>query len=88
MVTVEPGIYFNAVLLNPAFKDKQYSKLLNKQRIEQYMSMGGVRLEDDVVVTPDGSPSDVAHVIKTGYSILCQWLITLYTSLHRKLASG
>ena len=55
MVTCEPGIYFYPSLLEPAFKDPAQSKFLNQALLENtYMSMGGFRLEDTIIITKDG----------------------------------
>jgi Xaa-Pro dipeptidase len=47
---VEPGIYFHPHLLTAI----QGSPLVNHEVLEKYKGMGGVRIEDVVVVTPDG----------------------------------
>lgn len=41
-------------------------KYLNKERIEEFMHVGGVRLEDDILLTPDGPEilNDVPRTIK------------------------
>lgn len=54
VVTVEPGIYFISSLLEPAFADPQKSKFLNEAKIREYWDFGGVRIEDNVVITDDG----------------------------------
>lgn len=66
IITVEPGCYFNPVLLLPAFEDPVHSKFLVKEAIQPFMSMGGVRIEDNVVVTESGSLSltDVPRTVK------------------------
>lgn len=43
VVTVEPGCYFNPFQLQP-FMDSPY---LDKEVLERYMSVGGVRIEDE-----------------------------------------
>jgi len=50
VITVEPGIYFNEVLLIPAFDNTEIGRFLNRSKIETFMNFGGVRLEDDVIV--------------------------------------
>ena len=40
-VTVEPGIYFNPVLLKPALANPQQKKFLVKPQIQEYLSFGG-----------------------------------------------
>mmetsp|Transcript_15472 Transcript_15472/g.39418 ORF Transcript_15472/g.39418 Transcript_15472/m.39418 type:complete len:490 (+) Transcript_15472:22-1491(+) len=57
MVTVEPGCYFSAYLLDKAFDDPALSKYLNKDKISANLKMGGVRLEDNVLITKDGCES-------------------------------
>ncbi|GBG61243.1 hypothetical protein CBR_g19775 [Chara braunii] len=54
VLTVEPGIYFIDALLQQALEDDMKSKFLNVDAIEHLRGFGGVRLEDDVVVTADG----------------------------------
>lgn len=53
-LTVEPGIYFVPRLLQKALQDSNVSKFLNEDKVKEYMDFGGIRVEDDVVVTADG----------------------------------
>ncbi|KAK9917777.1 hypothetical protein WJX75_008067 [Coccomyxa subellipsoidea] len=57
VLTVEPGCYFNPFLLKPALDDPSSAKFLIRDRIESLLDFGGVRLEDNVVVTADGARS-------------------------------
>ncbi|BDA48705.1 Xaa-Pro dipeptidase [Coccomyxa sp. Obi] len=57
VLTVEPGCYFNPFLLKPAMDDDKSSQFLIRDRIESLLEFGGVRLEDNVVVTADGARS-------------------------------
>ncbi|EAS32258.3 peptidase D [Coccidioides immitis RS] len=53
VVTVEPGIYFS----RPALKDarrKPLSKYIDMDVVQKYIPVGGVRIEDDILVTRDG----------------------------------
>ena len=53
-ITIEPGIYFNEGLFSKAFEDEEQKKFLVKDKIEKYFHVGGVRIEDNIVVTSDG----------------------------------
>jgi Xaa-Pro dipeptidase len=57
VITVEPGCYFNPSLLLPAFENPAASKYLVKEAIMPYMSFGGVRIEDNVIVEESGARS-------------------------------
>ena len=50
----EPGIYFIPYLLEQGFKDEKVSKYFVQDKIKQYYKFGGVRIEDDILITEDG----------------------------------
>ena len=50
----EPGIYFIPYLLEQGFKDEKVSKYFVQDKIKGYYSFGGVRIEDDILITDDG----------------------------------
>jgi Xaa-Pro dipeptidase len=52
-VTIEPGIYFIAQLLDRL--DPARRKLLNPKAIDKFLPYGGIRVEDDLIVESDGS---------------------------------
>lgn len=55
-VTVEPGCYFNQVLLKQAFEDPTLKAHFNEDLIRaKYWNFGGVRIESDVLVTSYGA---------------------------------
>lgn len=54
VLTVEPGCYFNESWMELEMAKPEKAKFLNKEKIREYVKVGGVRLEDDVVVTKDG----------------------------------
>ena len=68
VITVEPGCYFNDYLLDAALADPTLRPFLVPSALAQCRGMGGVRLEDNVVVTASGVesmtrvPRDVADV--------------------------
>ncbi len=54
-ITVEPGAYFIPALLNNREKRERFRDDVNWQRVDALQSIGGVRIEDNVLVT-DGDP--------------------------------
>jgi len=55
VITVEPGVYFCRFMLEPVLKDKERSKYVDAKVLEEYWTVGGVRIEDNILVTKDGS---------------------------------
>jgi Xaa-Pro dipeptidase len=54
VITVEPGIYFIDSVLEPAVNNSAITHLFSIDMLEHFRSFGGVRIEDDVLVNPDG----------------------------------
>lgn len=54
VITVEPGVYFIDHCLVKAFADPEKSQYLNADVIARFRNFGGVRLEDNVIVTETG----------------------------------
>jgi Xaa-Pro dipeptidase len=54
LITVEPGLYFNAELLRRAAADPNVGKFIVWEKIERFRGFGGVRIEDDVLITETG----------------------------------
>ena len=57
VMTVEPGCYFNRYLLHQAFAKENLSQFLVKDKLMANIDLGGVRIEDNVLVTSDGCES-------------------------------
>ncbi|TEA22278.1 putative Xaa-Pro aminopeptidase PEPP [Colletotrichum sidae] len=55
IVTVEPGIYFCSFIIEPYLKDPKHSKFIDTAVLEKYWDVGGVRIEDNILITADGS---------------------------------
>lgn len=53
-LTIEPGFYFIPALLKPALEDASQSGFLDAGRLQTLFDFGGIRIEDDVIVTESG----------------------------------
>jgi len=54
VLTVEPGIYFIPALIDQWKADKKFADFIDYDRVETYRDFGGIRIEDDVLVTDTG----------------------------------
>jgi len=54
VMTVEPGIYFIPALIDQWSGEKKLEQFINYQKVNQYRNFGGIRIEDNVLVTEDG----------------------------------
>lgn len=54
VVTDEPGIYFIPALIDDWKKNGTNSQFLNFDKIDEYRDFGGIRIEDDVLITDEG----------------------------------
>ena len=54
VLTVEPGIYFVPELFKLWKSENKFTEFINYNKVEEYLGFGGIRLEDDVLVTNDG----------------------------------
>jgi len=58
VLTVEPGIYFIPALIDQFRNEGKFMDFVNYDLLETYKDFGGIRIEDDILVT------------KTGYRVL------------------
>jgi len=64
VVTIEPGFYAApGILHDPALRE-QFSKLVDFTRAEEWIGFGGIRIEDDIVVTHDAPENLTGHIPK------------------------
>lgn len=54
VVTDEPGIYFIPALIDDWKASGHCAEFLNFDKIETYKDFGGIRIEDDILITKDG----------------------------------
>ncbi|CAO3587339.1 unnamed protein product [Absidia cylindrospora] len=62
-VTVEPGIYFFGYLIDPVLNHPDTGKYINVEVLNKYRSVGGVRIEDNLIITQD-TPINLTTVPK------------------------
>ncbi len=62
IVTVEPGLYFIPALLNDPVRREKYRDCVNWPLAEKSLCLGGVRIEDNLLVT-DGAPENLTAAI-------------------------
>lgn len=55
VITDEPGIYFIPALWDYFRKNKMDKGFVNFDKLQAYAGFGGIRLEDDVLITADGA---------------------------------
>lgn len=51
VITVEPGIYFIRAILQDPERRERYRDAVNWERVDELLDFGGIRIEDDIVVT-------------------------------------
>ncbi|KAH1395530.1 hypothetical protein KXW21_007631 [Aspergillus fumigatus] len=54
VITVEPGVYFCRFIIEPYIKSPESNKYIDTNVLDRYWRVGGVRIEDNVLVTKDG----------------------------------
>jgi len=54
VLTVEPGIYFIPALIDKWLEEKKFFEFINYEKVNEYRDFGGIRIEDDVLVTENG----------------------------------
>jgi Xaa-Pro aminopeptidase len=54
VITVEPGIYFIPALIDKWKGEGKFLEFIDYNKVNEYRDFGGVRIEDDILVTEDG----------------------------------
>lgn len=69
VITVEPGMYFIPALIDAWQREGRFADMINYAKFQEYRDFGGIRIEDNVLVTETGSrvlgtpiPKTVAEV--------------------------
>jgi Xaa-Pro dipeptidase len=64
VITMEPGIYFIEALINDKALRQKHKGSVDFAKAETFLDFGGIRIEDDVVVSEDGPPVNLTDVPK------------------------
>ena len=72
VLTIEPGIYMIPELIDLWKSDNKHAAFINYEKLESYRDFGGIRIEEDFLITESGArllgkpvPKTVAEVEKT-----------------------
>lgn len=55
VLTIEPGIYFIPELIKLWQSEQKFSQFINYAQVEKYLDFGGIRIEQDYLITPDSN---------------------------------
>ncbi|EGV60460.1 Xaa-Pro dipeptidase [Yamadazyma tenuis] len=75
VITDEPGVYFSPFLLKDVLETPEKMKFIDKEVLDKYWYIGGVRIEDDLLITDDGfenftkitsDPAEISKIVKAG----------------------
>jgi len=55
VLTIEPGVYFIPELIDLWKGEKKFSEFINYDKLETYKDFGGIRNEEDYLITEDGA---------------------------------
>ncbi len=53
VLTIEPGCYFIPTLIDLWRNEKKFNDFINYDKVEKFKDFGGIRIEDDILVTKD-----------------------------------
>ncbi|HMH22868.1 MAG TPA: aminopeptidase P family protein [Puia sp.] len=55
VVTIEPGLYFIPELMDLRRSEKKFEAFIDYDRLGSFRDFGGIRIEEDFLITPSGS---------------------------------
>ena len=66
VTTIEPGLYFIPTILNDPRRRQRFRACVNWTLVEKHLHLGGVRIEDNVLIT-EGAPKVLTSEIPKGF---------------------
>jgi Xaa-Pro aminopeptidase len=54
VMTIEPGLYFIPALIDKWIKENKFPEFINYEKVNTYRDFGGIRIEDNLLVTEGG----------------------------------
>jgi len=55
VVTIEPGLYFIPELMDLRRSEKKFLEFVDYDKLDAFRSFGGIRIEEDLLITDTGS---------------------------------
>ena len=70
VLTIEPGVYFIPTLIDIWSAEKRFANFINYEKVMQWKDFGGIRNEEDYLITSDGyqllgDPKEKAAILET-----------------------
>ena len=69
VVTIEPGLYFIPELMDRWGAEKKYADFIHYDKLKALRDFGGIRIEEDLLITPGGSRLLGKPLAKTAVAI-------------------
>jgi Xaa-Pro aminopeptidase len=73
VITVEPGLYFIPQLIDQWQAENKLAQFINYEKVETFKDFGGIRLEDDILVTEEGFQVMSEQIPRTIEEVEATW---------------
>lgn len=64
VITVEPGVYFCPFIIDSYLAQEKHKRYIDEEVLDRYWPVGGIRIEDDIVVCEEGGRSLSLDAVK------------------------